>query len=101
MEVIATEKERQLTLALRGELDHHGAKECLSGLDRALDLHLPRRLTLDFSGVSFMDSSGIAVVMRAVRHMAALGGSVELCSVPQQAKKVFQAAGVTRLVTIQ
>jgi stage II sporulation protein AA (anti-sigma F factor antagonist) len=56
---------------------------------------------MDLSGVSFMDSSGIAVVLRAHRRMAALGGSLIVTGVPAQARKVFDAAGVPRLVTMQ
>ena len=48
-----------------------------------------------------MDSSGIAVVLRAHRRRAALGGSLIVTGVPAQARKVFDAAGVPRLVTMQ
>lgn len=67
MEVISSGEGRELTLTLRGELDHHAAKEAMRKLEWELDAALPSKLTLDFSGVSFMDSSGIAVVMRALR----------------------------------
>ena len=58
-----------------------------------------REMTLAISGD--MDSSGIAVVLRAHRRMAALGGSLIVTGVPAQARKVFDAAGVPRLVTMQ
>ena len=61
MEVISSGEGRELTLTLRGELDHHAAKEAMRKLEWELDAALPSKLTLDFSGVSFMDSSGIAV----------------------------------------
>lgn len=54
-----------------------------------------------FSGVSFMDSSGIAVVMRALKRMRAMGGSAAIKSVPPQAKKVFTAAGIFRIVPLE
>ena len=78
MEVISSGDARELTLTLRGELDHHGAKEVMQKLEWELDSALPVKLTLDFSGVSFMDSSGIAVVMRALKRMRAMGGSAAL-----------------------
>ena len=58
MEVISSGEGRELTLTLRGELDHHAAKEAMRKLEWELDAALPSKLTLDFSGVSFMDSSG-------------------------------------------
>ena len=67
---------------------------------RQYDAVLPLSLTLDFSGITFMDSSGIAVVLRAKKRMAALGGSVTLSGIPPQAGKVFEAAGIKRLITM-
>lgn len=101
MEVLTRTNEREMTLAISGELDHHGAHGAMQQIDHALDAALPLSLTMDLSGVSFMDSSGIAVVLRAHRRMAALGGSLIVTGVPAQARKVFDAAGVPRLVTMQ
>lgn len=101
MEVISSGDARELTLTLRGELDHHRAKEVMQKLEWELDSTLPVKLTLDFSGVSFMDSSGIAVVMRALKRMRAMGGSAALRNVPPQAKKVFTAAGIFRIIPLE
>lgn len=101
MEVQSKGKDRDLTLTFFGELDHHGAHDTVIRMERALDAALPLKLTLDFSGVTFMDSSGIAVVMRAHRRMAALGGRLEVVRVPEQAKKVFDAAGLAGRISIE
>lgn len=101
MEVKAKSGERKLLLELKGELDHHGAKDVMLRLERELDMALPLQLVLDFGGVSFMDSSGLAVVLRAQRRMAALGGSVAVQRVPPQPRRVFDAAGISRLVAIR
>ena len=95
MDIKTIANDRALTVMLRGELDHHAARDTVTAIERALDAELPMQLTLDFGGVTFMDSSGIAVAMRAHRRMTALGGTVALVNVPAQAKKVFDAAGVT------
>lgn len=101
MEVLTRTNGRELTLAVKGELDHHGARDAMRQIEYALDAALPLTLVLDLSGVSFMDSSGIAVVLRAHRRMATLGGSVRIVGVPPQARRVFDAAGVPRLVTME
>ena len=101
MDIICKDAGRELTLTLRGELDHHGAKDVMQRMELALDAALPLKLTLDFSGVSFMDSSGIAVVMRALKRMRAMGGSAAIKNVPPQAKKVFTAAGIFRIVPLE
>ena len=64
MEVTATCQDRILELYLKGELDHHGAKGLLTKLEREIEASLPSELVLDFSGITFMDSAGIAVALR-------------------------------------
>ena len=100
MEVNAQCKDRVLEMKLRGDLDHHGAKGLFSELEHALEIHLPTTLILDFSGVTFMDSAGIAVAVRAWQRMRESGGTVILKNVAPQPRKVFQAAGVGRMMNI-
>ncbi len=101
MEINLQAEGRQAVLRLSGELDHHGARGLLERLDRELDVVLPMLLVVDFSGVTFMDSSGIAVVIRLQRRMRQLGGSVKLINLSSQAYKVLAAAGIHKLVTMQ
>ena len=91
MEMTVRQEERCLEIALIGELDHHAARE-IGG---------PLRLVLDWSGVTFMDSSGIAVVMRVRQRVRDLGGAVTLRGVRPQARKVLDAAGLDRFVTVE
>jgi len=101
MEIGVTCQERNLTLLLKGELDHHGAMGLINRAEREIEAALPLKLVLDFSGVSFMDSSGIALVMRCRQRMRELGGGLSLHHVPQQPRKVFEASGVARIVSME
>ena len=101
MEVAAKCEGRELELFLQGELDHHGAKGLLQRLDREIETALPLRLTLDFSAVTFMDSSGIAVLLRAWRRMSQVQGAMRVVNVPPQADKVFRAAGLQRIIRFE
>lgn len=101
MELNAKSVDRKLLLELSGEVDHHGARDALRQLELAVDAALPSQLVLDLSGVTFMDSSGIALILRAQQRMQLLDGSVLVCNVPPQARRVLDAAGVGRLVTIR
>ena len=73
MEIEATSADRNLLLEMKGEL----------------------------AGVTFMDSSGIALILRAQQRMQLLDGSLLVRNVPQQARRVLDAAGIGRLVTIR
>ena len=101
LELNAKSVDRRLLLELSGEVDHHGARDALRQLELAVDAALPSQLVLDLSGVTFMDSSGIALILRAQQRMQLLDGSVLVCNVPPQARRVLDAAGIGRLVTIR
>ena len=98
MPVSCLEEGRAVTARVSGEIDHHAAWTLMAELGRQVDAAMPRELTLDLGGVSFMDSSGIAVVLRSWKRMRELGGSMALQNVPPQAAKVLRAAGVDKLL---
>ena len=101
MEIRARDANRELLLEFSGDIDHHGARNALKEVEMAIDAALPRLLILDFSGVTFMDSSGIALILRSQQRMQLLGGSVVLRNIPSQARRVLDAAGIDRLVSIK
>ena len=102
-------QDKHLTVALRGEIDHHSAKDIMRVLGNKIDLYLPRVCVLDFREVTFMDSSGIAIVISCgiaiviscVRRMRQLRGEVVLRSVPPQPMKVLKASGIERIATLE
>ena len=101
MEINAKSVDRNLLLKLSGEIDHHSARNAMREMELAVDAALPKKLVLDMTGVTFMDSSGIALILRAQQRMRLLDGSLLVCHVPEQAKRVLDAAGIGRLVTIR
>ena len=92
------QREQGMAAILEGELGHREALEAMRSLEDAIDSYAPSSLELDFSGVSFMDSSGIAEVVQAARQMQAAGGSLAVSGASRQSMRVFSAAGVPRLV---
>lgn len=101
MDIRTQSVDRDLLLELSGELDHHAARSAIRELELAVDAALPRRLVLDLGGVTFMDSSGIALLMRAKRCMDDLDGRLLVCRVRPQVKRVMDAAGIGRLIHIR
>ena len=90
----------RLTLFWSGELDHHQAREAMASLEELLDEYLPRDCVLELSGLSFMDSSGIAVILRAARRMREVGGRAWIENPGAQPRRVIDAAGLDRLVPV-
>ena len=94
-------QDKRLTIALKGEIDHHSAKDTMRIIGNKIDIYLPMVCVLDFRDVTFMDSSGIAIVIHAIRRMRELRGVVRVENVPPQPMKVLKASGMGRIVVIE
>lgn len=101
MKLTSYVQERQLTVALTGEIDHHTAREMMQAISEKIDLYLPLRCILDFRDVRFMDSSGIAVVLHTLRRMKLLQGRVILQNIQAQPYKVLRAAGIEKITEVR
>lgn len=91
----------KLTVALTGEIDHHRAKTYIQAIAAKIQAYTPESCVLDFSEVSFVDSSGIAVVINALRAMTQIEGNLILTGITSQPLRVFRASGIDKLVEIR
>ena len=91
----------KLTIVLAGEIDHHCAKAYIAAIFAKVEAYSPKVCVLDFQDVTFMDSSGIAVVINTLRCINRIDGKLSLGGLQKQPLKVFQAAGIDKLVEIE
>ena len=70
-------------------------------LEREIDEVLPRQLIVDCAGLTFMDSSGIAVLLRLWQRMEELEGTIQVIGLPDQPARVLRAAGLQRLFPLE
>ena len=91
----------RLTIALTGEIDHHCAKAYIQVIASKIEADMPDVCILDFRDVTFVDSSGIAVVINALRNMAQIEGKLLLTGISPQPMKVFRASGIDKLVEMK
>lgn len=90
-----------VTAYIYGELDHHIAKQIREEIDLTCQRTEPKQLILDFSELSFMDSSGIGLIMGRYRMMQLLSGKVIVVGVSPQIQKVLKLSGIAELVKIK
>ena len=90
-----------LMIRLPEEIDHHSCSVICRRADHMMLDNSVSHIVFDFSDTKFMDSSGIAVVMRVRQRVRDLGGAVTLRGVRPQARKVLDAAGLDRFVTVE
>lgn len=86
---------------LDGDIDHHTAKEIREEIDAGVAQKKPNLLILDFRGVTFMDSSGIGLVMGRYRLLQITKSKLEIANVAPQTKKVMKLAGLDKLAVIK
>ena len=83
-----------LIVTLKGELDHNSAEEVRVKIDDKIDMNEAKNIILDFSGVSFMDSSGIGAVMGRYKKISYRGGNLFISNV----NKIFELAGLYKVI---
>ena len=93
--------ESSVTAYLSGEIDHHSAAELRRTIDEAVEHAYPEVLALDFGGVTFMDSSGIGLVMGRWKLMRDISGRVVIENAPKAIKKVMKMSGIEKLVSME
>lgn len=86
-----------LVAMLQCEIDHHTAKRVRELIDRELFRVKPAFLMLDFSGVSFMDSSGIGLILGRVESAGANGARVRLSGLSDSQMKLVRLSGLERI----
>ena len=90
-----------LTARVRGEIDHHTAVSIRNGIDAAIFEKRPRRLIMDMSAVTFMDSSGLGLIMGRFAVMKELGGDVVVYNPSREIQSILTLAGLERVVRVE
>ena len=93
-------QDKRLTIILKGEIDHHMANEIMQKISEKIDDYLPTACILDYKNVTFMDSSGIAVILFTLRKMRQMEGELRLQNLPANVEKVIRMAGIQKLIMI-
>ncbi len=87
----ATQDDRSIVTVV-GELDIHAAPR----LQEALDVVLDRQdaVVVDLSGVPFIDSTGLGVLVTTLKRVREGGGSLDVVAAAPRVLKVFAITGL-------
>lgn len=89
----------QIVVAVSGEIDLSTGEELWQAIQEATTRS--RRLVIDLRETTFIDSSGLAVLVRAHQHLGQIREAVVLRAPNPSARKVLDISGVDRLLTIE
>ena len=98
MELNAMRNGQTLIVTLKGELDHHSAENIRNEIDALLIDPGIRKLVLDMKNVTFMDSSGLGVILGRYRMLSSRGGSVYVSNVAPNVDRIFKMSGIYSLI---
>ncbi len=90
-----------LEIKLTGEIDHHNAVSVRADIDSLIFETRPKKLVLDLSEISFMDSSGLGLIMGRYSLMRDLGGGLALRAPTVAVMKILSLAGMERMIKIE
>jgi len=76
------------------------SKDAVVGTYQALDKAAHKRLLLDFKGVEYLNSSGIALVIQVLMEANKSGQTVAICGLTPHFTKVFTMVGITKYATL-
>ena len=88
----------KIVIFIEGELGNHEAKKILNYQENIVSLYIDSPIVLNLSGLTFMDSSGLAVVVNLSRALERTGRSLTVEGTPQNAMKIFKAAGLNKKI---
>ena len=101
MEIDYNNKDKLLILKITEEIDHHTTEKIRRKADYEIERYIPKKVILDFSNVSFMDSSGIGMVVGRFKLTSTLGGTLEMRNVNKSLEKIFKLSGISKIIPIE
>lgn len=100
MEYKFDEESKILIFKITDEIDDCNVQKLRNQLDHIIERYMPKRVIFDFSNVTFMDSSGIGLVIGRYKFTNMLGGKFELANLTQSVRKIFDMSGILKLIPV-
>jgi len=99
VEVLLNISGKTLIVAVTGDIDHHCAAQIREKIDRTMERQNIKNIIFDFSKVSFMDSSGIGMIIGRYKVAERKQGLVMVCSMTKEVKRIFDISGLGKIIS--
>nr|O32726.1 RecName: Full=Anti-sigma F factor antagonist; AltName: Full=Stage II sporulation protein AA [Geobacillus stearothermophilus]AAB81192.1 SpoIIAA [Geobacillus stearothermophilus] len=94
-------KQDELIVRLSGELDHHTAENCMNKCRMCLEKRAIRHIVLNLGQLTFMDSSGLGVILGRYKQIKNVGGQMVVCAVSPAVKRLFDMSGLFKIIRVE
>jgi stage II sporulation protein AA (anti-sigma F factor antagonist) len=100
LQVEFTTKQDVLIIRLTGELDHHTAEQLRSQAEKKINESPIKHVLLNLEGLSFMDSSGLGVILGRYKQISQLGGQMIVCAISPAIYRLFELSGMFKILKL-
>ncbi|MFC0473346.1 anti-sigma F factor antagonist [Halalkalibacter kiskunsagensis] len=90
-----------LLVRLEGELDHHTAEELRGQVEQKLADGKVKHIVLNLELLTFMDSSGLGVILGRYKQVKANGGEMVVCAISSSVKRLFEMSGLFKIIRLE
>ena len=90
-----------LIVSINGEIDHHTAEEIRNDIERNFYNANVKNMIFDFSSVTFMDSSGIGMIIGRYKMMRLIGGSLEITNISATVRRILEMSGINKIIPME
>ena len=88
-------------IKLIGEIDHHSARTVREEIDKEIFLRRAKTVMIDLSGIDFMDSSGLGLILGRYTNVNQLGGKLKLVNPSKSVMKILELAGTEKMIPVE
>lgn len=89
-----------LCIRISGELDHHTADQLRAQATKALENENVRHIVLNLENLSFMDSSGLGVILGRYKQIKQLHGEMVVCAISPPIQRLFDMSGLFKIIRL-
>ena len=100
MESKSYEDKKMLVFKITDEIDDCNVQKIRRRADYEIERYMPRKVIFDFDSVTFMDSSGIGLIIGRYKFTNMLGGKLEVANLTQNVRKIFEMSGILKLIPV-
>ena len=94
------EDKKMLVFKITDEIDDCSVQKIRRKADYEIERYMPRKVIFDFDSVTFMDSSGIGLIIGRYKFTNMLGGKLEVANLTQNVRKIFEMSGILKLIPV-
>ena len=98
MDVMLSERNKNLIVRIVGDIDQHNAEDIREKVDRAFERSRCRDMIFDFSEVAFMDSSGIGLLIGRYKNVSSRGGTVAIANMSRDLGRIYSLSGLRKII---